>query len=133
MARGPIVTQELFDHVKEIMDEVPQKDKETLEHYAERLNEKYNKMRPLSADTYHRIRKSNTLEDYQDIIRKKHPPKGKQNDIQTDDFTQMVDHLQKALNIAIKISARRSPDNDEDEYLQKIYEAFGRDNVQEVS
>ena len=133
MARGPIVTQELFDHVKEIMDEVPQKEKETLDHYAERLNGKYNKMRTLSADTYHRIRKSNSLEEYHDIIRKKHPLKSKQNNSQDDEFAQMVDHLQKALNIAIKISVRRSPDNDDDEYLQKIYEAFGRDNVQEVS
>ena len=75
MARGPIVTQELFDHVKEILEEVPQKDKETLDHYAARLNEKYNKMRKLSPDTYSRIRKCDTLEDYREMIRKKHPTK----------------------------------------------------------
>ena len=133
MARGPIVTQELFDHVKEILDEVPQKEKETLDNYSERLNEKYNKMRPLSADTYHRIRKCNTLEEYRNIIKKKHPPKVAPSDSQDDEFANMVDHLRKALNIAIKISVRRSPDHDDDEYIREIYETFGRDNVQEVS
>lgn len=133
MSRGPIVTNELFNHVKEILTEVPQKDGETLDQYTDRINRRYNTMKPLSADTYYRIRKSSSIEEYKDIIRKKHPPKSAQNVSNDDELAQIIDHLQKALNIAIKISVRRSSDGDDDEYLQKIYEAFGKDTVQEVS
>ena len=134
MSRGPIVTSALFDHVKEILTEVPQKDGETADQYADRLNKKYNKMKPLSADTYRRIRKSNTIEEYRDVIRKKHPPKNTQKTERNDELSQLIDHLQKALNIAISINIRRShdKDDDDDEYLKKIYETFGTD-VQEVS
>ena len=49
------------------------------------------------------------------------------------ELNDLINHLQNALNIAIKLKVRRSPEKDDDEYLKSIYEAFGSDNVEEVS
>ena len=118
MARGPIVTQEFYDHVKEIMNEVPQKEKESLDKYADRLNKKYNKMRSLSPDTYSRIRKSGSLEEYRALIKKKHPNECKKEE-----------QLHMEYNAPDKSSSENAENkNKVVELLEKIWEELVRMN-----
>ena len=56
-----------------------------------------------------------------------------ENETEENELNDLVKHLQNALNIAIKLKVRRSPEKDDEEYLQSIYEAFGRDNVEVIS
>ena len=96
-----------------------------------------------SDDTIRRVLKVETFDGYIEqnkTIREariQHESKNDLDDrkriIEENDMNDLVSFLQSALNIAIRLKVRRSPEKDDDKYLQSIYEAFGRENVEVIS
>lgn len=146
MSRAPVITANVFDYIKNLMEEVPQKEGEKLDDYTVRLNTKYSTMRAFSSDTYSRIRRMENYEAYLAYIRKKHPPKDPACIITTfdpdDDKKKIADEIDKAIeilsNIKQMISDFASDMEDavdlasDEEYINRLYETFGKGKTEVV-